>query len=76
MAKKLAYTVHVPVLEPVDPKKPSGEKYTARHEVFEAGSELPKWAAAVVGDHVYEPDDAAPDKAAEEPSDDGSDDAA
>jgi len=53
MAKKLAYTVHVPVLEPVDPKKPSGEKYTARHEMFEAGSTLPKWAAALVGDHVY-----------------------
>jgi len=53
MAKKLAYTVHVPVLEPVDPKKPSGEKYTARYEVFEAGSTLPKWAAALVGDHVY-----------------------
>lgn len=56
MAKKLAYTVHVPVMEPVDPKKPSGDKYIARHEVFEAGSVLPKWAAGVVGDHVYEAD--------------------
>lgn len=54
MARRLAYTVHVPVYEPVDPKKPSGEKYVTEHKVFEAGSTLPKWAADLVGDHVYE----------------------
>lgn len=50
--RRLAYTVHVPVMEKTD-----GGEYVARHEVFEAGSVLPKWAADVCGDHVYEPED-------------------
>lgn len=70
MARKLAFAVHVPVMEPVDPKKPNGEQYIARHEVFEAGSVLPKWAAAVVGDHVYEPG-GSDDEAASTDSDSG-----
>lgn len=51
--RRLAYTVHVPVIEKTD----DGVEYVARHEVFEAGSTLPKWAADVCGDHVYEPED-------------------
>lgn len=61
--RKLAYTVHVPVIEE---NPDSGEKFTARHEVFEAGQELPDWAEAIVGDHVYEQGD-------DEPADDAPD---
>jgi hypothetical protein len=63
MGKKLKTSVHVHEWLPVD----KGEGvYLARTEVFEAGEELPEWAQAHVGDHVYE----------DEFSDDGSQEAA
>ena len=60
MGKKLAYTVHVTETKPVDPKEPDGERYAARTEAFEKGTELPDWAAAFVHPHVYEKDDVLP----------------
>ena len=51
MARRLAYTVHV--------HAPNGEDGSlGRVEMFVRGSELPEWAAALVGDHVYEPGEA------------------
>lgn len=64
MGRKLAYTVHVPKTEPVDQSKPDGDRYVVSTEIFERGSELPKWAAKLVGDHVYEPDDSAQEEVA------------
>ena len=54
MARRLAFTVHVPVFEHTE----DGTKYLARHEMFTRGEELPEWAAPLVGDHVYEPGEA------------------
>ena len=64
MGKKLAYTVHVTETKPVDPKKPDGERYATRTEVFERGTELPAWAAAFVHPHVYEEENTLPDPVA------------
>ena len=64
MGRKLAYTVHVNKFEPVDPDKPDGEQYVASTEIFERGAELPKWAAKLVGDHVYEADESEPEPVA------------
>lgn len=64
MGRKLAYTVHVNRTKPVDPDKPDGEQYLVGTEIFERGSELPKWAAKLVGDHVYEADDSTPEPVA------------
>lgn len=60
--RRLAYTVHVPVW--VD--GPGGVKQLDRTEMFLKGTELPEWAAALVGDHVYEPGEA-PEPAAPVP---------
>lgn len=54
MARRLAYTVHVPVFDTLE----DGTKYLARTEMFTRGEELPEWAAPLVGDHVYEPGEA------------------
>lgn len=54
MARRLAYTVHVPVYATAD----DGAKYLERVEMFTRGEELPEWAAPLVGDHVYEPGEA------------------
>lgn len=64
MGRKLAYTVHVNKTEPVDPDKPDGDRYLVGTEMFERGSELPAWAAKLVGDHVYEADDSEPEPVA------------
>ncbi|MGZ4588680.1 MAG: hypothetical protein ACXVX9_12865 [Mycobacteriaceae bacterium] len=63
MGRKLAYTVHVTQKAPVDPDKPDGDQYDVKTEIFERGQELPDWAAALVGDHVYEAEDAPPEVA-------------
>lgn len=54
MARRLAYTVHVPVYA----ESGDGVKYLDRVEMFVRGEELPEWAAPLVGDHVYEPGEA------------------
>lgn len=64
MGRKLAYTVHVTRKAPVDADKPDGEQYIVGTEIFERGSELPAWAAKLVGDHVYEADDSTPEPVA------------
>jgi len=65
-ARVLATSVHVHEWAPVDPEKPDGAKYVARTEVFEAGQELPEWAAEQVGDHVYADESADADETADE----------
>jgi hypothetical protein len=54
MARRLAYTVHVPVYGETE----AGDKYLERTEMFLRGTELPEWAVPLVGDHVYEPGEA------------------
>lgn len=60
MSRRLKYTVHVRETEPVDAKQPLLGRSVIREEIFVAGSELPDWAAALVGDHVYEDGDIPP----------------
>lgn len=54
MARRLAYTVHVPVHVTHD----DGTQHLDRVQRFLRGEELPEWAAPLVGDHVYEPGEA------------------
>lgn len=60
MARKLAYTVHVPVPD------------SAHYKVFNRGEELPEWAAPLVGDHVFVPGEG-DDEEPESQEDDGPD---
>lgn len=54
MARRLAYTVHVPVYGTTE----DGTQYLDRMEMCLRGTELPLWAVPLVGDHVYEPGEA------------------
>jgi len=64
MGRKLAYTVFVNKMAPVDENKPDGEKYLVETVQFTRGESLPAWAAKCVGDHVYEQDDSEPEPVA------------
>lgn len=56
MARRLEYTVHLPVHVVVD-----GVKSLDRVDVFVRGTELPEWAVPFVGRHVYEEGEAPED---------------
>lgn len=53
MSRKTAFTVHVRKTEPINPKRPELGDSIVKEETFLAGSVLPAWAQALVGDHVY-----------------------
>lgn len=61
MTKRTAFTVHVRRTEPVDVDQPELGHNVVQEETFLAGSTLPAWAKALVGDHVYGEDDGSPE---------------